>query len=244
MQSCSSSSFHHVIDETKAAASAFAQLRDGGYLAICGESRWLPGNEEQAHSWTAEMERYGTLESPFTREYLRHVLERAGFDDVEFLHTLTRLVPIRDEARPVREVAENGSADYLNTVIARRPWWQGPRIADHPEGTSAEIRVARVNMAEPGLLDLAVTLTNSGRTMWPNNPSSRGWVAVALFGQDANGVRVESRNRERLPRPVLPGEHVALTCRFAVDGLAAPFHLNLVANDFFWFEQSAVISDP
>jgi SAM-dependent methyltransferase len=113
--------FHHLVDEALAARVAFEQLRPGGYIAICGESRWLPGNQQQAKAWNDEMEKFGTLESPLTREYMHHVLANAGFTDIQFFHTLTTLVPVEDEVKTVREVAGNGSAEWLNTVIARRP---------------------------------------------------------------------------------------------------------------------------
>lgn len=70
-------SLHHLADERAAMAKVFNILKSGGAIGIIGESNWRPGDAEQESFLNGEMERFGTLESPFTFEYLLEVLTQA-----------------------------------------------------------------------------------------------------------------------------------------------------------------------
>lgn len=113
-------SLHHLVDERRAAAQAFRALKIGGRLVVVGEFNWRPGDPEQAALLTGEMERFGTLESPFTDRYLEHVLTQAGFVDVTFHHGVNGLVPIEREDASVAEISAFSAAD-MNNLTARRP---------------------------------------------------------------------------------------------------------------------------
>jgi SAM-dependent methyltransferase len=113
-------SFHHVVDEHRALTNTFEALRPGGWLVILGDSNWIPGNGEQEGAWAAEMEQYGTLESPFTADYLVWVLGQHGFVDIARNHLVGGLVPTDREDEPVRSFALL-DAKWVNLVTARRP---------------------------------------------------------------------------------------------------------------------------
>ena len=57
-----------------------------------------PGSEAE-QTLIAEMEQYGTLESPFDPEYLVEVLEQAGFEDVTRFARIDELFEIGRSAR-------------------------------------------------------------------------------------------------------------------------------------------------
>ena len=113
---------HHMIDERKALRYVYEMLDDAGYLAIFGEGRWYPDNKEQENLMCEEMKRYGTLESPFTHDYLRFVLETTGFNDIKFYHAVNGLFSTDDENLTIGQAAvmQATSTQHLNTVVARR----------------------------------------------------------------------------------------------------------------------------
>ncbi len=113
-------SFHHVVDERRAVKSTFDTLRPGGWMVILGDANWIPGNTEQETAWTAEMEQYGTLESPFTADYLVWLLGQQGFVDIARHHLVSGLVPTERDQEPVRGFALL-DAHWVNLVTARRP---------------------------------------------------------------------------------------------------------------------------
>ena len=120
MPSYSSEFLHHVSDENLCLQKSFYSLRPGGWVGIIGESNWQPGNVAQETFLNEEIARYGTLESPFTFEYLEFALHRAGFQDVIRYHGVNGFFPIAAENAPLKEVADL-SANFSNNVTARRP---------------------------------------------------------------------------------------------------------------------------
>ena len=113
-------SFHHIIDENMALAQAFRILKPGAPLCILGDSNWVPGYEEQEKFWIEEMDRFGTLESPFTDEYLAYVLRNNGFTEIRRHHAVNQLVVVEDETKPVAEFVKDLDARYVNLFTAKR----------------------------------------------------------------------------------------------------------------------------
>ena len=113
-------SFHHVINEHSSMLQVARVLRPGGVLCILGDSNWIPGLKEQEDFWVAEMERFGTLESPFTHTYLTELLSTYGFVDIRRHHGVNALVPVERENEPVRSFAGHLDANYVNLFTARR----------------------------------------------------------------------------------------------------------------------------
>nr|NQU92707.1 class I SAM-dependent methyltransferase [Bacteroidota bacterium] len=75
-------SLHHVVDEGIAINKSFRFLKPGGYLGVV-EGAWHPSNTELERVLMAEMKKYGTLENPFTTEYIDHILTNSGFTDIQ-----------------------------------------------------------------------------------------------------------------------------------------------------------------
>ena len=89
-------------------------------MVIAGEFNWRPGDAGQEAILTAEMDRFGTLESPFNDRYLEQVLREAGFVDIAFHHGVNGFVPVERETATVAEVGAF-PATRFNNVSARRP---------------------------------------------------------------------------------------------------------------------------
>jgi SAM-dependent methyltransferase len=111
---------HHLADETVGLKKAYDVLKPGGLLGITGEGNWQPGNAAQERLLVEEIERFGTLESPFTFEYLEFCLRQAGFSGITRYHGVNGFYPIEAEDAPIKEVADL-SARFCNNITAQRP---------------------------------------------------------------------------------------------------------------------------
>lgn len=240
---------HHMIDETTSMERIFGLLRPGGCIAVCGEGRWNPGDRALEAGLDAEMKRFGTLESPFTQPYLRHVLEAAGFTDVVFHHSVNGLFPESGGDRPIAAVA-NAPASSMNTVLGWRPLpshLQGiPRLTSDPAQTSAGVELLSSDWQGEELV-ARVRLRNTGQTYWPRHaPAMAGGVTLALVEEPSPGApHREAGNRHPLARDLLPGEEIVVEWRFDARGLDhAACRLRLVAEQAFWFPGGLRVPHP
>jgi SAM-dependent methyltransferase len=237
---------HHVIDEHEAIRRVFDLLKPGGCMAICGEGRWNPGDRNLESNLDVEMEQYGTLESPFTQDYLRHILDEAGFADIAFHHSVNGLFEESQGNKSVLEIA-NPSALAANTVVAWRPLHAGlrniPSVASAPSATSAEISVLRSEWQGDQLI-LQARIRNSGDTYWPvHRPPSSGGVTLALVQESVIVPPPEAANRCALPTLVLPGEELMIDWQFNARGLdRSACRVRLLAEDVFWFPGGAAVT--
>jgi len=111
---------HHLADEAVGLKKAYDVLKPGGLLGITGEGNWQPGNAAQERLLVEEIERFGTLESPFTFDYLEFCLRQAGFSGITRYHGVNGFYPIEAEDAPIKEVADL-SARFCNNITAQRP---------------------------------------------------------------------------------------------------------------------------
>jgi SAM-dependent methyltransferase len=234
-------SLHHVIDENRGLAQVFRVLRRGGVLGVTGEGAWWPGHHELEAALEEEMVRAGTLENPYTREYLEYLLHGHGFEEIVRYHGVNGYFPVAMEQRTIKEAAVF-PADYFNTYTARKPGlpgYFGPTTADPAVATrgAIEIRETRLDAANHKLF-LRVELTNQGEAAWLNHPCRRGQVTLALH----QGVPNTPQFREVPPRlelhePVLPGKTltVELSYRLPPGYQERPWFLDLVSEKAFWF---------
>jgi SAM-dependent methyltransferase len=232
-------SLHHVIDEEAGLAQCHRLLKPGGVLAI-SEGAWIPGLRAAEALLDEEMRRYGTLENPFTTEYLDHLLERHGFKNIERYHGVFGLVPARQGDLPVRTFA-TVPAEFHNMLTARKPL-PLPDTSDAGARTAAEIKVKGATFDPASRrIQLSVSVRNTGETVWLSRPGQPGHVTIALR-QNAPGSPEfrEAADRFPVPKDVWPEEQTELYLTlFLPDGpdAASPWHLDLVSEQMFWFSQ-------
>ena len=120
---------HHLADEAVGLKKVHDVLKPGGVVGITGEGNWQPGNVVQEGLLAEEMERFGTLESPFTFEYLEFSLRKAGFRGITRYHGVNGFYPIEAEDAPIKEVADyqpgSATTSRLNApqlLIERYRW--------------------------------------------------------------------------------------------------------------------------
>lgn len=232
-------SLHHVIDEEAGLARCFRLLKPGGVLGI-SEGAWIPGLRAAEALLDEEMRRFGTLENPFTTEYLDHLLERHGFKNVERYHGVFGLVPARQGDAPVRTFAAC-PAEQNNTLTARKPL-SLPDSSDPGARTTAAIRVKGATFDPASRrLQVSASITNTGETVWLSRPGQPGHVTVSLR-QNAPGAPDfrETGGRFPVPKDIWPEERVDLYMPFFLpDGgdASSPWLLDLVSEQVFWFSQ-------
>lgn len=233
-------SLHHVIDEERGLAQAFRLLRPGGVMGV-SEWAWRPGSHELEAVMEEEMARYGTLENPYTPEYLDDLLRRHGFVDVTRYHGVNGFFPQDQGDRPLREVAQ-APAGVTNNLTARKPSPEGPTTAD-PGETRARIEVLSMHRGGEGRAALRLRLTNTGRTLWLDGERRVGQVRLALRSERLED-RLEAEPRHDLPRAVRPGETIEGEWAFTLteDHERHRWYVDLVNEGLFWFSSRG--TDP
>lgn len=236
---------HHVIDEDAGLAQCFRLLRPGGVLGVC-EGAWEPGNRLLEAALDEEMARFGTLENPFTREYLDWLLARHGFTDVRRYHAINALVPEDRGSATIESLAE-APARGSNTLTAVKPGGSTPTTRDHSARTAAAIRVLEVER-QPGTNEVRarVRLENNGETTWLAEPAATGWVSVAVRTEPLGGAGARELQRHRLPGRVQPGEVIELDLWLVLpdDHRRATWHVDLVNEGLYWFSTRGTTTVP
>jgi ubiquinone/menaquinone biosynthesis C-methylase UbiE len=237
---------HHLPDENRALAECHRILTPGGVVGVSGESCWVPGNAEQEAFWQAEMDRFGTLESPFTFEYLHAKLREHGFADVRRYHGINRLVPVEQEGLPVKHLATQ-PAECFNNVTARKPCPADTTIDPkaHPHATIRLVQVER--SPDGGEARVGMRLANTGRVTWVHEAPHAGYVTVALQARASERKPVaEGWPRARLPRSVRPGEEIELRHTWCLDPAVggATWYADLVCEGRYWFSERGTTPVP
>ena len=233
--------WHHVIDEHRAARNVANLLEPGGRIAVLGEGRWNPGDRSLEDQLDLEMATYGTLESPFTREYMDHVLREAGFAEIDFFHSLNGIFSASEGRRTIEDVVGDGHERGWNNCLARKPRRAGEL---EPDATHARLQVEEVVASGPGMIRLSIRAENTGRTIWrARTERGQGLVTMGVVGALGSG-EVELMARGQLERDVAPGESLIITGEFPLGDAKAPFHASLVAEGAFWFRERIRVSLP
>ena len=212
-------SLHHVVDERDGLRQVFRMLRPGGIMGVSGESLWEPGNRVLERSLEVEMEQYGTLENPFTCEYLDRLLRECGFDKVTRYEGVNGLFPVAERDRPLREVAMFPSTSLHNLTACKPDRMAVPTTLNDNVKARGEITVLNSEY-DPirRALAVRVELYNNGDSAWRySDRSGRGFVTLALRQGPLKAEKYrEAPPRARLRQNVMPGERITNDPRMAI----------------------------
>jgi SAM-dependent methyltransferase len=234
---------HHLDDEVATLEVIRRTLVPGGRIFIHEGVRPEPGSEGEQFL-IDEMKEYGTLESPFDAEYLVAVLQEAGFTNVKRFAALDELLDVSAPEEELRRVQERLQHPPMNTVVAMSP-------TPVERAFAARIEPGACRHTADGSLSLAVTVTNDGRSFWPDELGSTVQHGVVTLGPylENGGERVELP-RSALPRGLSSGESVETVVRVpraALEG-RAELHVDLVREGIAWFaeygSEPAVVALP
>lgn len=237
-------SLHHIVDERAGLTQAFRVLRPGGVLAVAGEWAWVPGHTQLEADIEAEMAEYGTLENPFTHEYLDWLLAGTGFERVARYHALSGFFPIDQGGRTIAE-ASRSPASVTNCLTARKPKGNEPDTTANPTApvnASVVIRSACLTPDRMALIDF--TVINSGPTvLLAQQPGDlNGFITVSLC-HDPDGSLTEA-GRIALPQTLAPGQSInfGLTIRLPTGQPIDGWCLALVNEGHHWLHHRPGVS--
>lgn len=231
---------HHFDDEVETLRVIQRTLVPGGRIYIEEGVRPPPGSEAE-RSLIAEMEQFGTLESPFDPDYLVAVLEEAGFVDITRFAEVDELFDIADPEAALELLTHRLRYPDMNTLIAGKP----VPVELAGEGPSFRGRLEPVGewWASRDGRDLLrrVQITNTGQAFWPaatRFPYPQGSVTIGAYLPDANGERAELP-RTALPRSLSPGEDALVDLqipRAVLEG-TSEITVDLVREGLAWFAE-------
>src|SRR5215471_11691237 len=238
-------SLHHFEDERAVIGNLAAATRYGGSLFI------LEGDRPDAGSATEDeligvMRRYGTLESPFSREYLHALLDENGFAVVGDYVSVNGLFE-RDLLSGDRLRVQPPEVNYLlcKKVVTEK----GERASSIPDSRDPGSLKARLEVlgAPPGSLtpgesiSIPVSIDNCGDTLWlTSQVVGPGVVMPAIRVFDQSGSLVtEFHGEPLLPHAIAPGETVRIKIDYQAPHRPGSYKLkiDLVDQQVCWFEQ-------
>ena len=231
---------HHFDNEVETLEVIRRALVPGGQLFI-HEGVLPPKGSPGEQSLIEEMERYGTLESPFDPDYLEEVVERAGFVQVRRFAEVDELVdlsPAGGRFRGLGTFRGRRMHSEYNVVHARNAAPPG-----HGEPYSARLEAVGSWRAEGEHLVLDVEVTNTGSAYWAAAqwyPFPHGSVTLGPYWPGPAGEREAELGRIALPRPLAPGDSATVQLRVpreAAQGRDA-IALDVVREGMFWFAQT------
>jgi SAM-dependent methyltransferase len=229
---------HHFDDEVETLRVIRRSLAPGGRIFIHEGVRPAPGSEGE-QELIAEMEEFGTLESPFDAEYLVDVLGRAGFEQVTRFAAVDELLDVSERALELERIEARMAHPPMNTVVAMNPLPDG--VAGDGIGFLARIEAEGSWSPEAEELALSVTVTNVGRRFWPGAMGGSppyGAVTIGPYVPAPDGGRRELP-RIALPRALSFGESATAEIRIPTARLDGVVELavDLVREGMAWFSE-------
>lgn len=239
---------HHVVDEERALEKVFRFLKPGGCLGVV-EGSWHPDNKQLEAGLILEMERFGTLENPFSTEYLDYLLEKSGFIDINRYVSVNGFFTAAQLGQPLQSFS--GEVKDSNNIIARKPTVDE---ALYPHCTDCRFRTdVRIRLLEGGIdpvsrtASLVVELENCGETRLDNTVTRIGHSTLALrWGSPGSSQFRECAKRHMLSASLSPGQTLQMSCLFLLPAEVPleGWELDLIAEAVFWFSSRGIPSCP
>jgi SAM-dependent methyltransferase len=230
---------HHFDDEVETLRVIRHTLAPGGHIFIHEGVRPAEGSEGE-QQLIAEMEEYGTLESPFDPEYLVAVLGEAGFTQVRRFAAVDELLDVSEAKHELQRIEARLEYPPMNTVTAVNP--VPASVSDDGRGFHA--RIEATGSWQPTVdgdeLSLPITVTNDGRSFWPASPSDSlppGVVTIWPYLPADDGGDKVALARLALPRSLASGESIEAEVRIPRAGVMgrAEVGIDLVREGIAWF---------
>jgi len=243
-------SLHHFEDERAVIEHLAKATRYGGSLFILEGDRPPAGSASEAELIEV-MRKFGTLESPFSREYLCTLLDDNGFAVVGDYVSVNGLF----ERESVQSDLLRVNPPEVNYLLCKKVVREaGTRASTAPDSRKPSLLRAHFTILEapperiaPGeLVSFRISIENSGDTLWLTSVTPRAGIvmpAVRVF-DEAGLLVTEFHGEPLLPHAVAPGETVRLRIEYEAPQRIGVYRLkvDLVDQQVAWFEQEG--SEP
>jgi 2-polyprenyl-3-methyl-5-hydroxy-6-metoxy-1,4-benzoquinol methylase/glycosyltransferase involved in cell wall biosynthesis len=238
-------SLHHFEDERAVIRNLAAMTKYGGSLFILEGDRPEEGSENEEELLEV-MRNFGTLESPFSRDYLRALLDSCGFAVVGDYVSVNGLYE-RDSLEGGRLRVEPPPVNYL--LCKKVTDARGRAASSVPDTRKPSEPAARMSFPDgwprevaPGSKTAArLVVENTGDTLWLLGTAERAgscMLGVRVY-DEAGALVAERHGTPPLPRALAPGE--SATVKFELKAPHAPglytLKLDMVAQHVCWFEE-------
>jgi SAM-dependent methyltransferase len=239
---------HHVVNEEIAFEKSFRFLKPGGCLGIA-EGAWHPDFKTLEQALILEMAKFGTLENPFSAEYIDYLLTKSGFIGIERYVGVNGFFSQNQLSQPLRNFSA-GPLAGSNNMIARKPDNNGhyPSCTDFNFKTDAQIKILSggIDIAARTAF-LVIDISNTGETLFDNQAAQIGHITLALR-QGVPGTRLflEAKERHLLTKTLIPGGTVGMELTYTLPPCVSleNWELDMVAEGVFWFSCRGIHSCP
>lgn len=238
---------HHVVNEEVALDKSFRFLKPGGCLGVV-EGAWHPDFKALERALVAEMTKFGTLENPFSTEYLDYLLNKAGFVEVQRYAPVNGFFSANQLLQPLQNFAAGGLTGS-NNVTARKPSEEEMLF---PNCTNFDFKTdINWSLTGGGINTLTRTASvvihceNVGETLLDNRTARVGHVTVALrHGIPGTAAFLECEKRYVLPEILTPGKSIKMELLYTLPaGIELDnWALDLVSEGVFWFSSRNIKS--
>lgn len=240
---------HHVVDEDVAIEKVFHFLKPGGRLGIVDPS-WHPDYKNLETQMMGEMAKFGTLENPFSTEYIDHLLNKSGFVEIQRYLSVNGMFPEQQLSQPLRNFSPR-PFEGSNNMTARKPddldlGYPSCTDFDFKTNTKITLLSGGIDPASRSAL-LAINLENTGETLLDNRTAQTGHITLALrSGAPGTKSFTECRERHVLAEKLIPGKSVKMELFYTLPPNVAleNWELDVVSEGAFWFSSRAIQSCP
>jgi SAM-dependent methyltransferase/glycosyltransferase involved in cell wall biosynthesis len=238
-------SLHHFEDERTVFRNLAEMLDVGGLLFILEGHKPSAGSETEAELKDV-MRRYGTLESPFSTDYLRALIANNGcavVGDYVSVNGLFEREMLEGDRLPLRTLAVD--YHYLRCIKVAN----GAPAASVPDSRAPAVLRAEFSFVEQppqvieagSKLNLALTIRNAGDTLWLNGQTLRAGVVMpgVKIVDERGEIISEVHGHPMLPRAVAPGQTIAINVPCPVPSVSGSYtaKIDLVDQHVCWFEE-------
>jgi SAM-dependent methyltransferase len=234
-------SLHHFEDEHAVLNNISKMLADGGLLFVA-EGERPPEGAETEQELRGVMEKYETLEAPFTRDHLLGLLKQHGFAITGDYTAVRGLVERESLDGNTLKFVETPSFNYL---LCRRT--NGPNIRDSrsPGSLLADLTIRsgwRERVERDSQLEFDLKITNVGDTLWlvSREPlPGRVRIGLKVISRSSYEVVDEIHGWPRLQRAMAPGDETTVRVTLKAQWAQGSYFLkiDLLDQDICWFEQ-------